>query len=235
VPGIKEHRAGNVLTELWNQRLGRIALGTLPSPLLLILVPACLLALRGRRWVLLLILPLFLGLYAFFPFMLAHYTLIPAPAVLFAMLLGKHVVERAWPIRGPLTAAIIVMCLVLLPGFNSRVHDDPVQFPATRFAYNDLPSKVRTPAVVLFRFQPGDQFHDEPVYNIDALNPDDQQIIRAQDLGLQKDMELFRYYGERQPQRWVYLFDRHRPALVELGRAGELVAAPPSTGPSTRR
>ena len=36
-----------------------------------------------------------------------------------------------------------------------------------------MPRLVKPPAIVLFDYQPGGNFHDEPVYNTDVLSPDD--------------------------------------------------------------
>ena len=90
------------------------------------------------------------------------------------------------------------------------------------FSYKELPKHVQVPALVLFRFHPGDNTNEEPVYNVDVMNPDDAPIIRAHDLGVQRDQELFDYYAARQPERTVYLFDRAARKMVRLGNITEL-------------
>jgi hypothetical protein len=74
----------------------------------------------------------------------------------------------------------------------------------------------------LFTYHVGDDFHEEPVYNIDAPWPDDQRIVRAQDLG-DRNGELLNYYAQLQPDRMVYRFDRHTLSLEPLGNVAELV------------
>ncbi len=50
-------------------------------------------------------------------------------------------------------------------------------------------------------------FHDDPVYNDTVAWPDDAKIIRARDLGPEKDRDIFRYYAQRQPARVFYIYD----------------------------
>jgi len=64
------------------------------------------------------------------------------------------------------------------------------------------------------------------------LNPDDAPIIRAHDLGLDRNRALFDYYAQRQPQRTVYLYDRARRSLVELGNVSDLAHRFPVTRPA---
>ena len=75
--------------------------------------------------------------------------------------------------------------------------------------------------IVLFRFSPQRMSPDEPVYNPDVLYPDNSPIIRAHDRG-ERNIELYRYYAERQPDRIVYLYDRADDSLTELGNVVEL-------------
>jgi hypothetical protein len=75
---------------------------------------------------------------------------------------------------------------------------------------------------VLFRFAPGDNVIEEPVYNNAAAWPDDQDIVRAHDLGA-RNIEIVRYYAERQPDRTFYRFDRAARTLTPLGTAPTLL------------
>jgi hypothetical protein len=74
---------------------------------------------------------------------------------------------------------------------------------------------------VLFRFSLKNSVDLEPVYNADVAWPDDAQVIRAHDRG-EQNIELYRYYAQRQPDRWIYLFDRNDGSLTELGQAKQL-------------
>ena len=67
---------------------------------------------------------------------------------------------------------------------------------------------------------------DEPVYNWDARDwPDDAPIIRAHDLGPQRNGELFRYYAQHQPGRQVWYVDRLENRLTYGGVVKDLAAA----------
>ena len=84
---------------------------------------------------------------------------------------------------------------------------------------------LEEPAVVLFAYQPGGNFREEPVYNTDVAWPDDATIIRAHDLGKVRNQAIFDYYARTQPERTFYSFDRSRPPeemLKRLGTAREL-------------
>src|SRR5205823_198629 len=95
-------------------------------------------------------------------------------------------------------------------------------------AHRQLPSAVDGPAVVLFRFHPGDNPVEDPVYNDDVIWPDDAPIIRAHDLG-PRNIEIARYYATHQPWRKFYLLDRAENAgrqtllLHRLGTAVEFL------------
>ena len=143
------------------------------------------------------------------------------------VLLGKRAIEQSagrWRDLATvaLTLAIAGLTLVSLPEINREVLDDGFAAPTMWFSYVELPRHVQQPAIVLFRFRPGDNVNEEPVYNIDAINPDDAPIIRAHDLGMERDRELFEYYAQHQPDRTVYLYDRSTRQLVELGNVAEL-------------
>jgi hypothetical protein len=101
----------------------------------------------------------------------------------------------------------------------------PDQRPA-----NDLLAKLpMTPAVVLFRFDPrAESFHDDPVYNDGVAFPDDATVVRARDLGPERNRAIVHYYAKHQPDRVFYIYDPDARAAGEnpisppLGQAGEL-------------
>jgi hypothetical protein len=225
VGAVAAHRPELVLRTWAQDRLPCIATFALPNPLLLILLPIGLMALRGRRWLLVGVLPIWIALYSFFAYVMPHYVVVIAPAVIFLVLLGMRALEQAWPranqaIAVGCTIAIAGMCLRELPEFNHHVRDDPFNTP-TMLANARLPSLIKRPAIVLFRYEPHTNPHNEPVYNVDVPWPDDAPIIRAHDLGA-RNHELFDFYAARQPQREVYLFDRATGALHDLGNVAAL-------------
>jgi hypothetical protein len=239
-PSMVAHRPDNLLNIDWLvHRLGVIAAATLPNSLLLIPFMVGVLGiwakrwwvLSDRRWVLFLPLPLFFVAYAINPALLPWYALTVIPAVLMMVMAGFRLVERLWPRAG---ASISVLSVILplglamgtLPGLNPKVKDNWLTGPSLmHWVYNDLPRQVQRPALVLFTYKSGvDVPHEEPVYNIDVVNIDDAPIIKAHDLGSARNAEIIRYYGQRQPNRRVYLCDRATRTLTDLGPAGTLIA-----------
>jgi hypothetical protein len=206
---------------------------TLPGALLLVLLPVALPALGRRRWVVAAALPLFLALYLFNPFFLAHYAVPLAGPAAFLVAAGAHVAATAPAsarlrkmAASALTLGVVVLCVRSLPEFktenesppNGRALDEAYDFPTVSLAEGPLRQEIKTPAVLLFRYHPGLSPHDEPVYNSDVAWPDDAPIVRAHDLG-PRNAELFRYFGSRQPARRFYLFDRGDNTLYDLGTA----------------
>jgi hypothetical protein len=89
----------------------------------------------------------------------------------------------------------------------------------------------RTPAVVLFRFDPKySDFHNELIYNDQVAWPDDALVVRATDLGDSENWKLYQYYAQHQPDRVFYIYDRGalyrggNPLGPPLGTARELAA-----------
>jgi hypothetical protein len=235
----KTHRP-ELLWRTWTrERFPLLATRALPSELLLVLIPPALLGLRRGvpgRGVLLSTLLLFVGLYAFFAYLLLHYVVPFTPAITVAVLLGAQVVAdsfpraRAWLVT-VLTTIIVMLSLRGLPQFNRVVADDTLVFPTLRFDQR-LPWMIQTPALVLYRFNPAtDDPDEEPVYNVEVAWPDDATIVRAHDLSPEQNARLLRYYADRQPDRHVYVVERARVTDADyrpryLGRTGEIAAGP---------
>ena len=81
----------------------------------------------------------------------------------------------------------------------------------------------------MFRFDPRvGSFHDDPVYNDTVAFPDDAPVIRARDLGPEKNRDIIRYYAQRQPDRVFYIYDPdaraagRNPLSPPLGTAADL-------------
>jgi hypothetical protein len=202
----------------------------LPDTLLAILVPTGLLGVARRRCVpLLLVLPLFVLLYSFYPFFLVHYVVIAAPTLVLLVLLGADCVASAGQRRSRvmvtmITLFIVGVTIISLPEFN-RVASDSFFHSSVHPRVNDALARLEhKPAVVLFRYAPDQSLEEEPVYNAEVTWPDDAEIVRAHDLGA-RNVEIFRYYARRHPDRAFYHFDRADNSIRFLGFAKALASA----------
>jgi hypothetical protein len=201
--------------------------GTLPSPLLIALLPVGLLALGDRkRWVLWSALPLFLLIYSQYTFFLPHYAVAIAPAVIMSLLAAIPALQSTWPRArwiAPTAACLIAtLCLTALPELNPSRKDQWFDAPLLRDVDAKLAGLPHTPAVVLFKFDPERMIHEEPVYNLQSANPDDAPVIRAHDLGDEANRKIFTYYAARQPTRAFYRYDEATGKLTHLGQARDL-------------
>jgi hypothetical protein len=202
-----------------------------PHTLLVMLVPVGVLGLKGRRWLLAAMLPLFVLLYFPYVFFIRHYAVIVIPAGIMMIVLGVHVLSDFSPRLRPHVQTFLVLGIVALlvsswPAFNRTARDEYMPADALRSIDARLANLPHTPAIVLFHFTPGDQTDLEPVYNAEVVWPDDANVIRAHDLG-DKNVELFKYYVQRQPSRWVYLYTLRDGTLVDLGPVTKLAAGSP--------
>jgi hypothetical protein len=238
VPAVKAHRPERVVSIWLHERFPTLFEVTLPNRLFLVLIPLVLLGLNKGDTTLYLkgrvpfivvgtVLVLYVVLYAGFAYLLPMYCVVVAPSVIVWVLLGKDAIERMagrWRdgMTVALTLAIAGLTIASLPEIHRQTLDDGFAAPSMWFNYVELPRHVQTPAIVLYRFHPGENVNEEPVYNIDVVNPDDAPIIRAHDLGVERDRELFDYYAKRQPARTVYLYDRASHQLATLGNVAEL-------------
>jgi hypothetical protein len=260
---IRDHRPEKLLDTWFNRReegrLRLIAESTSPSLFLLPLLLVGLLGLTTRpRVALVMILPLYCVLYLFYAALLRHYTPVIAPATILLGLLGMRQIEITWPrlrAAGATFGVALVAgtCVAALPEVNPRLEDDPFPYPEMVDARGELiPNNVRRAALVFVTFSldvkdiGGDQVavkenvHSEPVYNYDAARIDDNPIVFAHDLG-DRNIELLRYYSERQPERFVYRYDRlarrlvpHGTVASELQRLEKLRAQQPAASQPAR-
>jgi hypothetical protein len=224
LPHIRAHQRENVLDE-WRRIYLPYTMGAIvPHRLLMILMPLSLVALNDRRRIAMgLGLPLYIGLYVFYTFFSTHYAMVALPAVLLMILLGVKSIELAWPHRRPMTSAlyllIAILCVSNWPGIN-RLTFENVFDPAR--SIDRALTQVERPAVVLFRAGPGHVVHHDPVYNTDVAWPDDAPVVRAHDLGEQRNQSLLRHYADNQPDRTVYRFDLETGNVKRLGRVTDL-------------
>ncbi|HSU67473.1 MAG TPA: hypothetical protein VLJ39_11420, partial [Tepidisphaeraceae bacterium] len=218
-------------------RFPTIADVTMPAR---IMIPLAIVGLLGLttlpRIVLWASLPLFVVLYLFYAIFLEHYAIAVIPAIVLMCLLGVRVIADGWPRhRIPITSAgamlIVVSCLTSLWEINHQiappqhqVSDETFPSAALRLISQEIPqaSDIHKPAVILFRYHAGDDLFQEPVYNTGVAWPDDASIIRAHDLGPDRDREIVDYYAAHGPVRTFYLFDLKMPGVIE--RLGETTA-----------
>lgn len=236
---ILKHRVDTLWATWKGNRLRYIWKATVPQPLLVVLIPVGLLALRDRRrWVLFATLPLFVLAYIPYTFFCEHYPLVVAPAGLMLLFLGKTATERTFPTLRPwlvahLTLVMVTIALCSMAAFNQEIRGESGTTPLWRILNKKIDA-LPGPSVVLCHFDLRIHKADkEPCYNTDVAFPDDARVVRAQDLGSQENKRLFKYYADeyragRQPNRNFYVYDR--PAdegdetykLRYLGMATEL-------------
>ncbi len=220
VPLIQRHRPWPALLETLRFRLPlTLTQGTpAPFPLLLPLLPVALLGLTRPRGIVLASLPIFLLLYFGYVFFFSHYTMTAAPAVILAILVGadqfsitlarkRRFFQVFW------TLLIAGLAIAAFPQWDGSTNDDQFDAPLIADVNRQLPA---APALVLFTYDPARNTNEEPVFNADVACPDDAPVIRAHDLG-PRNLELFRYYAQRQPDRMVYRYDERTRKLVKLG------------------
>jgi hypothetical protein len=239
VPAIKRHQPENVIDNWIKGDLARSIADGMPHRLMYVLLPVGLLGLTMRaRGVVFLLLPAYVLAYSFYTWNLPHYAIIAAPAVILWVLLGAHVVETTWPGLRPmlatfLTLAIVVLSLRELAEFNRLTLDEPFDPAGLTKVREAIASLPRKPAVVLFRYDPRIPGDEEPVYNMETAWPDDAAVIRAHDLG-PRNIEIYRYYAARQPERAVYLYDRGNDTVTYLGTARELAGQEVNYNPARK-
>ena len=233
VPYVKLHQPDRI-AGAWAGRWLPMTFGVaLPARVLLVPAVVGLLGLgTAPRRVLALTVPLFVLAYVPHTFFLEHYAVVVAPAVLLCVVLGFRALEETWPrlretIAAGSAAGVVALSLSSLHELNPSIDDETFRSPMLRFVNEDLPyfSDLRKPAVVLFRYAPGENPIEEPVYNFTVASPDDAPIIRAHDLG-DRNREIFEYYARVQPDRTFYRFDRKTKTLTLLGPATALAAQP---------
>ena len=170
---------------------------------------------------------LFMALYAFYSLFLTHYMMMLAVATMPLLAAGLRGAEEcAGPrFRAPLVA---LLSLATVFWFGYSVWNYPAIFnpvlTEVRFKHEVAPKMIEEPALVLVRYRPDVNFHNEPVYNTGVPFPDQARIVWAHELG-DRTGEILRYYADRQPQRQVYLMVRPLMQLHPMGSVGEALQA----------
>jgi hypothetical protein len=234
LPSFLTHTPLFAITSWYRGRLVQTLQNVLPNPILLFLLPISLLSLRDApRRVLVVIVPLFLIGYAIYLFFLSHYVVSIMPSMICMILLGWEFFDRQFP-KSRWAGAFFPIFLIAaaLPELWPLA---PIPSVGPDFAQDQRPANhylsqlPRTPAVVLFRFDPAvEQFSDDPVYNDSVAWPDDAPVVRARDFGPERNRAIVQYYAQRQPDRVFYVYDPDLraaggyPVLGPFGTAHEL-------------
>jgi hypothetical protein len=206
---------------------------------ILMLLPLSILGLWNRRlWMVWGVVPIFILLYAGYPIFIRHYLVTIFPALAFLLVMPIRILSQTFPrqrdwIHTSMPLAIIALAAASLPQFDRSVHDPFMEAKELESIDRKL-AQVDRPAIVLFHFNPTTDSTDlEPVYNSDVAWPDDAPLIRAHDLNAtitaigkpgDRDLPLYQYYSRIDPQRIVYLYERHggNGRLVRLGTVTEM-------------
>jgi hypothetical protein len=233
-PLLLEHQPGNILNDMLKPhgpfdgarlRLVLSQYTPTPFPMFVPLLFLPVLGLTRGRGVFVAALPLFVLFYVPYVFFFPHYVLAAAPCVIIGILTAARVLADRWKstrrfYEVGLTLLIGGTAIAALPQW-SPVNEDVFAAPLLGSVNKQLVQLPHLPAVVLFKYDPKRNTHEEPVFNADAASPDDALIIRAHDLG-PANQDLFDYYANHQPQRYFYLFNEGDLSLIELGKATEL-------------
>lgn len=231
VPDVQRHQLAR-LGSIFLERLKLTADVALPAKLLLVFVVIGSLCVRDvPRAVIAAVPVVFFLLYLPYTFYMTHYVIPIMVPVLMLVVLGAERIATWWPAPAARERAhwaamsvLAVVALASLPEINPRVEDDKIFAPRTTLIRDWIANAVRAPAVVLVRYEPGDNTHDEPVYNAGVAWPDDAPVIIAHDLG-PRNLELLAYYERVSPGRNYYLIDRGTLTPQGPGTATELARA----------
>ncbi len=224
------HTPANIWSEWRNLRLHFTVLGITSNLILLLLLPLGLLGLVNRpRIVFIASMFLFFAFYSTYVFYFVHYAVTIVPMVVFLTLLGGETLARLFPADwrsgawAVFSAGISLAAIAALPEFNPDQHDGyrTQELSQVEHTLARLPAAERS--VVLFRFAPGCDPGEDPVYNTDTAWPEDSRLLRCHDLGDSRDRELFNYLAaHNQADRIAYRYDRGSRKLIRLGAIRDL-------------
>jgi hypothetical protein len=239
LPQIRNYTGQGQWGALIHERLPATVVAVSPFPLVIAFWTVGVVGLRrSQRWIIPLAGVIFFAIYVPFVFYLWHYAMNLVPLAALLMVTGAHVLGHAFaPGEGGRSTEVLVVLLAIAaslagtPELNRYLQDSGTEWAKSGIAANTrVLAEVQRPAVVMYRYRTWDQpfdpwvdnSHDEPVYTIDALRPEDSPVARVQDLGPIRNRELYAFFAQRQPERNVYRFDRRSQRLMRLGTAREL-------------
>jgi hypothetical protein len=188
-----------------------------PHPILLLLAPVGLLAMRRQRWAIALTLPAMVMMLVPYAFVLPHYALTLIPASIVLALCGVEAIARFLPrARIALVAMIGVIAIGQLPQLGGV--RAPVGIGRESIVAVDLAlEQVEGRAIVLFTSADLPAAELDPVVNLSTADPLAARIIRAHDLGRDRNLALLAWLAGHDPDRAVYRFDRRSQTLTRHG------------------
>ncbi|HVN03919.1 MAG TPA: hypothetical protein VMT86_05835 [Bryobacteraceae bacterium] len=174
-------------------------------PPLYLALPFCVLTLRDRRFMWVLICPLILALgINFFPAFQYHY--MAAVTCLFVLIsvTGLQQMARLSSLAARVIVLLCVAQFAIEYGLQAASHNPwslALRNPERRVAVNQQIEKLPGKLLVFVRYWPGHIFQDEWVYN--GADIDGSRVVWARDLGPAEDEKLLRYY----PGRTIWLLE----------------------------
>ncbi len=236
LPGYEEHSRMSLWQIWYPARISDLFHQTMPSPLLVILLPLAILSLREiRRATIVAAMLIFFAIFTADPLFLGHYCLAIVPAIICLILMSWQSLERAFPSAKNMISTFMLLAIVMiafraLPECNASAAPLESSSDDTRIADQILATLPPRPSLVLFQFDPKfDSYHADPSYNAGVAWPDDAAIVRANDLGENENLAIYRYYAGLGQDRDVYLYDRTaarngQNPLTHLGTTQNLAA-----------
>jgi 4-amino-4-deoxy-L-arabinose transferase-like glycosyltransferase len=217
---VQDHQPKRILQQWLTWRGPILVAGTMPYSILLIFIPVGIVLCKNReRLVLLAVLPMFIVLYTISVVFQIYYPIVVIPSVLLLILLGVNVFRD--PLRAALLLWLAFMAITALPEANAKIKDRLFEPRLMRQVDQWEQNYSGGRALVLFRYSPQRNIHEEPVYNTATAWPDDARIIRANDFG-SENHRIFDYYAKSQPDREVFLFEEETNSYTRLGTVAEL-------------
>jgi hypothetical protein len=207
-------------------RLAGTLENTLPLTGLIVLIPLGIVALARSAPgpSLLLCLAGYAVIYGSFTFFLGHYSV---PITLAVVATVAAAVSRLSELGSYPRAALAAVCFLAaasrIPALNPAARDWQIDTNVLALADSAERSIADRPALLLIRYTPGANFHQEPVYNLHTAALKDNPVLRAHDLGPELNDKLFRALLDLGQDRHVHLLDRRRATLTPLGRVSELL------------
>jgi hypothetical protein len=215
LPAYEQHTQSSLWQIWYPERIEEIIRQTLPTSLLALLLPLALLSLNEiRRATIFVAMLLFFLVYTADPIFLKHYSLAIVPAVICLILMAWESLERTFPAARKMIFTFMLLSIATLaasalPECNALAAPLATSSDDARIADQNLATLPPRSSLVLFQFDPkSDSYHVDPAYNADVAWPDDALIVRANDLGENENLAIYRYYAQRGQNRDVYLYDR---------------------------
>ena len=216
-PMIDAHASDQVMRTWATQHLPILLDQSWPHPMLLLLAPVGLLAMWPRRWAVVLTLPAMVMMLVPYAFVLPHYALMLVPAGLVLALCGVEAIARLIPrARLALLAMIAAIAIGQLPQLGGRRAPAGVGRESILAVERAL-EQIDGRAIVLFTSADLPDAELDPVVNLDSADPLATRIIRAHDLGRERNAALLAWLAGRDPDRAVYRFDRRSQTLTRHG------------------